>query len=343
MTRQEFIREMPKVELHVHLEGSIQPKTVLKLAKKNGASLPASDVQGLRDWYRFTGFPHFIEVYVAITKTIKDVDDLDLIAREFLLGQAKQNVRHSEVTYSASTIEKYLRIPFDEQIEAIGRARKYGEQELGVTMGLIIDIVRGDSPERGLDVARWAVSAKNDGVVALGLAGEEGRAPSSQYVQAFDYALSHDLPVIPHAGETQGAWSVRECLKDSRSNRIGHGVRCIEDASILDDVIKGGVTLEVCPSSNVCLGVYRSMEEHVLPQLINAGCKVTINSDDPPLFGTSITDEFLRVSDTFGYCKAELVGLTQNAIDVSLCSKDRLTTIQAQLDAFVAANGIASR
>ena len=143
MLKAENFHRMPKVELHVHLEGSIRPETVLQLARRNHIALPADTVDGLRDWYRFRDFPHFVQVYVAVSKTIKTADDIELITREFLEGQAAQNILHSEVTYTACTIEKYNGIPWDQQIEALNRARAYGEKDLGVTMGLILDIEIG--------------------------------------------------------------------------------------------------------------------------------------------------------------------------------------------------------
>ena len=143
----EECRALPKVELHVHLEGSIRPGTVLELAKRNGVKLPHDTLEGLREWYRFRDFPHFVEIYVAVSKCIQTAEDVEFIAREFLVGQKEQNILHSEVTYTASTIEKYCGIPWDEQIDALERAMSWGREELGVTMGLIIDIVRGDSAE----------------------------------------------------------------------------------------------------------------------------------------------------------------------------------------------------
>jgi adenosine deaminase len=322
---------MPKVELHVHLEGSIRPETVLKLAERNGITLPADTVEGLQGWYRFRDFPHFVTVYVAVSKTIRTADDLELIAREFLDGQKEQNILHSEVTYTASTIEKYNGIPWPDQIAALNRARAYGESEHGISMNFIIDIVRGDSPERALQVAEWAVSAHGNGVCALGLAGEEGRGTSGHYRAAFEYAHQHGLPVIPHAGETQGAWSIQECLRDTHAKRIGHGVRCLEDPALVDVLKHNGVVLEVCPSSNVCLNVFPSLERHALPRLLEAGLKVTVNSDDPPMFGTSLTSELRLVADTFHLTKADLIRLQQNAIEASLVSDERRQALSEAL------------
>lgn len=314
---------MPKVELHVHLEGSIRPETVLKLAQRHGIQLPANDIDGLRDWYHFRDFPHFVEVYVAVSKCIKTPEDIELIAREFLEGQAEQNVLHSEVTYTASTLEKHNGIPWADQHAALKRAIEYGEKELGTSMSLILDIVRGGPAERGRQVAEWAVGAHNGGVCALGLAGIEGIVPDITYVDAFRVAHEAGLPVVPHAGETQGPESIRDALDHTGCVRIGHGVRCLEDAGIVRELRDRQIPIEVCPSSNVCLGVFPSFAEHPLPRLLDEGLYVTVNSDDPPMFDTSISDEFYRSVEAFEFDDNILWTLCLNAARASLLPEDR--------------------
>ncbi|AIE84719.1 adenosine deaminase [Fimbriimonas ginsengisoli] len=314
---------MPKVELHVHLEGSIRPETVLKLAQRHGITLPAATAEGLRDWYRFRDFPHFVEVYVAVSKCIKTPDDIELIAREFLQGQAEQNVLHSEVTYTASTIEKHNGIAWPDQHAALKRAIEYGERELGVSMALILDIVRGDPAERGCQVADWAIAAHGDGVCALGIAGIEGAVPADTYADAFRAAHEAGLPVIPHAGETKGAQSVREALDKTGCVRIGHGVRCLEDPGVVRALRDRQIPLEVCPSSNVCLGVFPTLAEHTLPRLLDEGLYVTINSDDPPMFDTTVSNEFHRCAETFEFDENILWTLCLNAARASLLPEEK--------------------
>jgi adenosine deaminase len=332
-TDPEFIRLMPKVELHVHIEGSIRPETLLKLAKKNGVDLPADNVEGLRHWYEFRDFAHFVEVYLAITRTIKNPEDIELLVKEFLEGQYEQNILHTEATYTASTIEKYIGIPWSEQLDALQRARQYGERQLGVTSDFIIDIVRGQTAERAMDSARWAVAAHGSGVCALGLAGEEGRGTSSEYVEAFEFAHANSVPVVPHAGETQGAWSIVECLRDCKPQRIGHGVQCMQDQGLVERLVDEKITLEVCPSSNVCLSVFPAFEEHPLPKMIDAGLCVTINSDDPPMFNTSLTQEFEKCAATFGFSEGLLRELSARANRASFAPETRKAEIaQKMLD-----------
>ncbi|CAN5511720.1 adenosine deaminase [soil metagenome] len=326
-----FVRAMPKVELHVHLEGSIRPETLLQLAKRNGITLPADSVEGLRGWYVFRDFPHFVEVYVAVSKCIRTADDLGLIAREFLKGQAEQNVLHSELTYTASTIEKYAGVPWSEQAEALRGALAFGREELGVSCKIILDIVRGDPPERGEEVARWAVEAK-DIVGALGLSGEERLEGPEAYAAAIKIAKDGGLAFIPHAGETVGPESIRRCLPYDPL-RIGHGVRAVEDGTLVARLRALGIPLEVCPSSNVCLDVYPSLESHPLPRLLDGGCLVTINSDDPPMFDTSITDEWLRCAEAFDLTPDILYSLTLNAVNASLLTSDEKGKLRKRVQA----------
>lgn len=335
MVTADFCRRIPKVELHVHLEGSIRPETVLKMAKRHGMTLPADTVEGLRDWYQFRDFRHFVDVYVAVSKCIRTPDDLELITREFLEGQAEQNVLHSEVTFTASTIDKYNGISWPEQHAALKRAMEYGEKELGVTMSLILDIVRGDPAERGEEVAKWAIGAHGDGVCALGVAGIEGLVPASTYATAFQMAHDAGVPVIPHAGETRGPESIREALDLTKPLRIGHGVRALEDAAVARELVDRQIPLEVCPSSNICLGVFPSLAEHSLPKLMDRGMYVTINSDDPPMFGTTVSDELFRCAETFGFNEDILWSLELNAARASTLGEDRKRDlIQKMRDGF---------
>jgi adenosine deaminase len=325
MTLSEFCRQMPKVELHVHLEGSIRPETVLKLAQRNGVALPADTVEGLRDWYTFRDFPHFVEVYVAVTKCIKTPDDLETIMREFLEGQKAQNILHSEVTYTASTVEKHCGIAWKDQHEALLRGIRYGEEELGVTCGLILDIVRGDPVERAMEVTEWATTSES--VIALGLAGEE-HLGTRVYQPCVALAAERGLPWIPHAGETTGPETIRECLEIGNPRRIGHGVRSIEDLTLVAELRDRGIPLEVCPTSNVAVGGVPSLAEHPLPRLMDEGVTVTINSDDPPMFGTTLSDEFARCAEAFELDEDILYSLTMNAVNPALVSDVRRSELR---------------
>ncbi|MBX3279964.1 MAG: adenosine deaminase [Acidobacteria bacterium] len=317
---EDFIRRMPKVEIHVHLEGSIQPETLLLLAERNGVRLPVDTVEGLREWYTFTDFDHFVEIYVTIASCICAPEDIEFIAREFLRGQARQRILYSEVTFTP-TLHYNLnrRIPVEEQAAALGRARRWAAEELGVGVGWVFDISRNVRPiEQGADVARWAIAAIDEGVVGFGLGGPEVGHPPELFAEAFAIAREAGLGSVPHAGETAGPESIRGAIDALKAQRIGHGVRCLDDPELVEALRERQLPLEVCPSSNVCLGVAPSLEKHPLPRLLDAGLYVTINSDDPPMFNTSLTDEYLRICNAFGFSREAIMQLVLNGVRATL-------------------------
>ncbi|MBE7550148.1 MAG: adenosine deaminase [Anaerolineales bacterium] len=318
MTLATFIQAMPKVELHVHLEGSIRPETLLALAQRHQVDLPARTVEGLRAWYTFTDFPHFIEIYLAVSSCLRTPDDIELIAREFLAGQAAQNIRYSEVTYTPYTHYLLRKLPFPEQLAALERARAWAEAEMGVTMGLVLDIPRSVSAQEGLLTAEWAIGAMGEGVVALGLGGPEVDNPPEKFKAAFDRAWAAGLPSVPHAGETVGPESIWGALRALHAVRIGHGVRCLEDPALVAELRERQIPLEVSPTSNVCLKVFPHLAAHALPRLLQEGLYVTLNSDDPPMFNTTLTEEYLHVANTFHLGRETLEQLTLNAVRASL-------------------------
>jgi aminodeoxyfutalosine deaminase len=326
-----FLRVMPKVELHVHIEGSIRPETVLKLAERHGVALPADTVEGLAAWYQFRDFDHFVEVYLAVTQCVRTPEDVELVFREFLTGQKEQNVLHTEATYTASTIEKYCGIPWDEQFDALSRARDWAEEELGVTLGVILDIVRGHPVDRAMDVLGWAKDAQGQGVVALGLAGVE-RLGTEVYLPVFEAAAQEGVPTVCHAGETAGPEIVWQVIELARTRRIGHGVRSMEDPSLVAHLRETQIPLEVCPTSNVCIGVYPTLADHPLRKMIDAGLNVTINSDDPPMFGTSINEEWRRTVQCFGIEKGEVRSLTMNAVEAALVDEARRERLRREVE-----------
>lgn len=317
MTIQEFIRRMPKVELHVHLEGSIQPETLLMLAKRNGIALPADSVEGIHEWYQFRDFAHFIEVYLMICSCIKTADDMELVATEFVKGRARENIRYSEVIFTPFTHR--LKISMDDQLAAINRARMFGEETLGVRISMMPDISREMRPvEDSYLIADWAVANRNNGIVSLGLGGPEIGNPPEVFTSTFERVQAAGFPATPHAGETCGAESIWGAIRSLHAIRIGHGVRCIEDPALVDYLREKQIPLEVCPSSNVCLKVVPSLAEHPLPKLLAEGLFVTINSDDPPMFSTNLTEEYLRITKHFGFDSERLKQFQFNAIKASL-------------------------
>ncbi len=332
MSLEEFIRRMPKVELHVHLEGSIRPETLLTLAERNDVTLPANTVQGLQEWYQFSDFAHFIEIYFAICNCIRTPEDFELIAAEFLKHQYEQNIKYSEVIFTPYSHRKH--VTFDEQLAAINRARKKAEAELGIRMGLVPDISRHMRPvEESFCVADWAAQNMANGIIALGLGGPEIGNPPEVFQPAFERIRAAGLPSLPHAGETGGPESVWGAIRALAAVRIGHGVRCLEDPELVAFLRERQIPLDVSPTSNVCLKVAPSLAEHPLPKLIEEGLFVTINSDDPTMFGTTLTDEYLQIAKTFGFDKTYIKQFVLNGIQASLLPSDAKHVLEKEFRA----------
>ncbi len=326
-----FIQRMPKVELHVHMQGAMQPATLLTLAQQyDDVALPGSTVADIQSWYTFSSFEHFVKVYLTICDVIRTVDDIEVMARDFLAGQAVQNIRYSEVTYTAYIHQHFRGISFADQLAALQRAQQWAKTTYGVTMGLIIDIPRVVSPEDGLMIADWAISGMGEGIVALGLGGPEAGYPAEKFQAAFDRAYAAGLPAVPHAGETAGAESIREALDVLHAVRIGHGVRCLEDETLVAVLRERQIPLELCPTSNVCLGVVPSFAAHPLPRLLDAGLFVTLNSDDPPMFGTTLTDEYIKTVQTFGWGREEVVAMVLRAAQATLLPDGERLALELQ-------------
>jgi aminodeoxyfutalosine deaminase len=302
-----FLLRMPKVELHVHLEGSMRPAVLLRLARRNGVALPADDEEGLARWFQFRDFEHFVQIYLACSRALRTPEDFQLLATDFLEQQARQNVVYTEAHF---TIGTHLTngANGEEVRAALEEVIRDGEERLGVRLRLIPDIVR-NVPHLADGTLEWALAGRGRGVVALGLSGSEARFPSEPFREHFATAARAGLHCVAHAGEHAGPESIRSVLDVCGAERIGHGVRAIEDPSLVADLRERAIPLEVCPSSNVCLGVVPDLEHHPFDRLARAGCRVTVNSDDGPLFNTTLTDEYLRLHQTFGYGPDELAEL----------------------------------
>lgn len=316
-----FIKQMPKIELHVHLEGSVQPKTLLQLAKRHKVDLPANNLEELQKWYTFRDFDHFVEIYMAISSCLRTPDDIELITREFLASQAEQNILYSEVTFTP--YNQYLTngLGFHEQIDAVNRARAWAKKEHGVRMGIIVDIPRHIPASKGDLIASWVIERYGDGIIAFGLGGPEIDNPPQKFQSAFDSVRAAGIPCILHAGETVGPTSIWQAIEVADTQRIGHGVRAAEDSKLMDYLRDKQIPLEVCPTSNICLNVYPTIHDHSLPQLIEHGLYITINSDDPPMFNTTLTDEFILGHQTWRWSHELIKQFTLNAAEASLLTK----------------------
>lgn len=323
MSIDRFLLHLPKVELHVHLEGSMRPAVLLELARRNGIELPARDEAGLKRWFRFTDFEHFVQVYLACSRALRRPEDFQLLTLDVLAEQAYQNIVYTEAHFTIST---HLANGADggEVLAAMTEAIAEGERRYGVTLRLIPDIVRNVGVGPADRTLEWALAGRARGiVVALGLSGSESLYPTEPFQEHFAVARREGLHRVAHAGEHAGPESIRSVLTVCGAERIGHGVRSIDDPALLEELRAAQIPLEVCPSSNVCLGVAPDYASHPFDRLYRAGVALSINSDDPAFFNTNLTLEYLRLHQTFGYSPAELAGLSLAALRQSFLPESR--------------------
>lgn len=316
MSLHTFIQQMPKAELHIHLEGAIEPTTLLRLAERNGVSLPADSPEALQTWYQFSDFPHFVEIYLKIQSCLRSADDFSTIAYELGADMARQNILYREATVTPYThLIQDKGLVAEDIIAGLEDGRQRARRDFGVEIRWILDIHRNLAMPATAEVTTQLVLDWADrGAVALGLGGNEATAPSAPFAPYFERIKAAGLASAPHAGEIAGPESVWSAVRDLQANRIGHGVRSIEDPHLLAVLLDRQIPLEVNPTSNICLGVYRDFEQHPFIHLLRMGLCVTVNSDDPPLFNTTLTQEYQRLADTFGLDRDDLQRLALNAV-----------------------------
>ena len=325
------IDAMPKVELHVHLEGAIDPETVYAMAARNRVALPAASLEEWRQFYRFRDFDHFVEVYVLATRAMQTPEDWATMVEDFLRNQARQNVRYSEAFLSASL--QLGKFPADEWLHALSEGAAAGEARYGSWVRFIPDISR-ELPETRHRVLEFALQTRSTGlVIGLGLGGPEIGYPPELFADVYGEARRQGLRVVAHAGETGGPSSVWGALDVLGAERIGHGVRCLDDPTLVRELRARRTPLEVSPTSNYCLGVVAPGEPHPIRRMVDAGLYCTVNSDDPPMFGTDLNREYGLLAAQ-GFSWDELWRLNLNAVEAAFLSDEQKTALRREWERF---------
>lgn len=291
----------PKIELHVHLEGTIRPHTLLAIARRNGERLPADTVEDLATIYEFTDFAHFIDVWILTTNCLRTREDFRQIALEYAAEAASHGAAYIEGIFSPG--ERVMRgVAWEDVFGGYTDAVDEAQDRYGVSLRLTPDLYRGVAPDLAEETARMAVRYADRGVVGLGLGGAENQ-PAQPYRTAFAIARDGGLGIVPHAGEAEGPASIREILTMD-PDRLRHGIRAVEEADLLQEIAERGLVLDVCPTSNVRTKVVAALDEHPLPRLRAAGVQCTINTDDPAMFGTDLGTEY-RIAEQLGVSAAD--------------------------------------
>jgi adenosine deaminase len=302
----------PKAELHVHLEGTAAPALASEMAEKHG--VPHDDLLG-GDTYRWSGFSGFLDAYDRVSRLFRREDDYRRLAEDYLTGIAAQGALYCEFFVSPDHA-RGAGLSTRAYLDAIAEGARRAEAANGIVCRLIVVGVRHLGPEAVENAAREAARLAHPLVTGFGLAGDERAHAPADFARAFDIARDAGLGLTAHAGEFAGPESVRATLDALKVSRIGHGVRAVENADLVARLRETGVTLEVCPGSNIALGVYPSMAAHPLRRLHEAGLRVTVNSDDPPFFGTDLAYEYALAAEA-GFTAPERLSLTRNAIEAA--------------------------
>jgi adenosine deaminase len=310
----DHLRAMPKFELHVHIEGAADADTYFEIAQKNKVSLPAKSRQEWRRFFEFRDFPHFIEVYTAAVNCMHKTDDYGLLIDNFFKHQAEQNIVYSEAYLSASFIIE--RFEDEAILDVIEAAMLAGQEKYGCVVRLIPDIARM-VPETQDRVLEFVLKGKKrDLFIGLGLGGLETGFPPGLFIESFEEARRAGLRTVAHAGEAAGPESIWGAIEELKVERIGHGIRCVEDPVLVETLRSRQVPLEVCPVSNYCLGIVKQDEMHPIREMFNAGLNCCINSDDPAMFSTSLVNEYETLA-SFGFSWPELQQFNRNALQAS--------------------------
>ncbi|MFF0159603.1 adenosine deaminase [Streptomyces sp. NPDC005263] len=332
-----FIASLPKAELHVHHVGSASPRIVSTLAARHPDSKVPTDPEALVDFFSFTDFAHFIDVYLSVVDLIRTPEDVRLLTYEIARDLARQQVRYAELTITpfSSTRRGIDELAF---MEAIEDARKAAEAEFGTVLRWCFDI----PGEAGLMSAEETVRMATDdrlrpeGLVSFGLGGPEVGVPRPQFKPHFDQAIAAGLHSVPHAGETTGPQTVWDALTHLRAERIGHGTSSARDEKLLAHLAEHRIALEVCPTSNIATRAVPTLDEHPLKEFVKAGVLVTINSDDPPMFGTDLNNEYAVAARLLDLDERGLAELAKNAVEASFLDETGKTRIKDEIDTYTA-------
>ncbi|MFF9482334.1 adenosine deaminase [Streptomyces sp. NPDC014733] len=331
-----FIAGLPKAELHVHHVGSASPRIVAELAARHPDSAVPTDPEALADFFTFRDFRHFIQVYLSVVDLIRDAADVRLLTYEVARDMARQNIRYAELTVTpfSSTSRG---IPDAVFVEAIEDARKSAETELGVVLRWCFDIPGEAGLAAAEETTRIACELQPEGLVSFGLGGPEIGVPRGQFAPYFDRARAIGLRSVPHAGETTGPQTIWDALHELRAERIGHGTSAVQDPKLLAHLAEHAIPLEVCPTSNIATRAVRTLDEHPIRKMTEAGLLITVNSDDPPMFGTDLNTEYGVAARLLDLDTDGVAALAKNAVTASFMDAPAKARLAAEIDAYAAA------
>ncbi|PMO74715.1 adenosine deaminase [Vibrio splendidus] len=331
-----FIKHLPKVELHLHIEGTLEPELMFQLAKRNNVSIPFDNPAQVRDAYQFHNLQSFLDIYYQGANVLIHEQDFYDLTWAYLLKCQQDNVVHTEIFFDPQTHTE-RGIAFEVIIGGITRALNQAEQELGISSQLIMCFLRHLDEDSAFETLKQALPYK-DKIIAVGLDSSEKGNPPEKFKHVFQEAINQGFLTVAHAGEEGPAQNISDALSLLGITRIDHGVRCVEDEDLMEQLIAKRTPLTVCPLSNTKLKVFDTMQEHNIVELLRKGLCVTINSDDPAYFGGYMNDNFLAVANAHPLTENELAQFSINAVEASFISPHAKEDLIAQVRQYLAEN-----
>ena len=327
-----FIHNLPKAELHLHIEGSLEPELMFEIAGRNGLKLPFDSVEAVRQAYRFSNLQSFLDIYYQSMAVLLTEQDFYDMTWAYLEKAVTQNVRHVEMFFDPQA-HTDRGVPFETVVRGIHRALADARRQFGISSKLILCFLRHLSVESAMHTLEQALPFK-DWIVGVGLDSSELGHPPRKFTEVFDRARAEGFLTVAHAGEEGPADYIWQALNELKASRIDHGVRCVEDRDLVEKLRTEQIPLTVCPLSNVNLRIFETITEHNIKQLLDMGLCVTVNSDDPAYFGGYITENFLAIQEAFDLGRDDLRQLAENAFRASFLSSEEKRNLVDELSAY---------
>jgi adenosine deaminase len=331
----------PTIDLHCHIEGAIHPDLMRRLADRNNLALPA-DLRIRNGQYLWDDFSGFLAAYDSVASVIRSEQDYRDIVHDYFTRAAATGMIYGEV-FSSPDHAETAGLAYPAMVDAMAQGLADAEAETGVVGRVVATCVRHLGPERARDTAQLIADYPHPSVTGFGMGGDERLHTMADFAPAFDIARNAGFALTVHAGEVCGPDSVRDALTALRPQRIGHGVRSIEDDNLVKRLAENAVTLEICPGSNLALGIYPSRESHPFLRFRDAGCQVTLGADDPPFFNTSIESEYSQMATSANLTMAEMLGVTDCAVEAAFCDPDTKARLRQIIDRYRQNNRIEKR
>jgi aminodeoxyfutalosine deaminase len=343
MTSKSFIQSLPKAELHLHLEGSVDPATVAELSRRYNTPLPTEnnryDVAGsgdvlteddVRRLYSYKDFNGFLMAFKSVTERLRSAEDYELVTYRLMQKLRQQNVVHAEVYVSVGVI-RWRGQPVEPIFEGMERGRERGQRDFGVSLLWIFDAVRHFGPEAAAEVFNLAARLRERNVVGIGIGGDEARGPAEGFRDLYKKAADNGLRLTAHAGETTGPESVWGAINIG-AERIGHGLSAARDPELMEVMAQKQVPVEMCITSNLRTGACKDMQEHPVKKFFDEGLMITLSTDDPAMFQTSLNKEFEIAQQEFGFSEEHLRELARNSIEASFLPVEKKLRFMQQID-----------